>query len=272
MEEASELSVGHWLASGWKTFRRTPRPLVGGAAIIAIVGVLASLILMAKVSILHQVAGYVISYAVCPILGAGLCFLNLRAVRGEPAYVSQILKPFSHFGRVWLTSLLVFLICVGVPTLLLIPSTVLYLMSGLSMHEMEFSPAVVFLVVPMIVLFLKYSLSIYAIMDGDSTAVRAIRQSGRITRGRKGKLFGLLLISFAAGMLTWPFWRGLRHPQHANADILIAVGSLLYVVYVLVVFPWLAAAHDTAYDSLCRAAQEPSAGRQRAIAAHGNVS
>jgi len=162
---------------------------------------------------------------ISPPLTAGWWLLSLRLVRGHPAKLLDILVGFRRFLRVWITFMITTLIALVGLALLLIPG---------------------------IIWFLKYGLSLFVIMDIELNPYQAIKRSAEITKGHKVKLFGLLLIGLVLFVLTWPFAFGLQNIGSSKGNLYVIVGIVPYLVGFLLVAPWLTAAWATAYDTLSK--------------------
>ena len=220
MGEVLPLTLRGWLSRGWRTFKRNPKPIIGGAVIFTAYGFVLRLV----GSVLgNPLVLLPLQFVISPVLMVGWCFLSLRLVRGDDAKSSDIFAAFSRFGRAWLTCFLLFLIVLGGFFLLIIPG---------------------------IIWSLKYGLSVYAVMDRNLSARQSIRFSGKITKGHKGKLFGAGVIGFLLGLLTMPFSFGLQRLGENLGIILVAVGIVPYLVHLLVIIPWMGATGAAAYDSL----------------------
>jgi len=141
-------------------------------------------------------------------------------------WISLVLFPvLVHRGQPWTTFILLWLIILGGCILFIIPG---------------------------IIWSLKYGLSLFAVMDKQMSPRESIRFSGKITKGHKGKLFGVWTIAILLSFLTWPFSSGL---QRQNA-MLIGAGLIPYLVNILVVTPWLGATTAAAYKSLAYKKEE----------------
>ena len=123
------------------------------------------------------------------------------------------------------------------------------------------------LVIPGVIWGVKYGLCGFAVMDKALSAREAIRFSGKITQGYKGKLFSCWLISVVSGQLALPLVLGLQllfsgqelAPPFAelvdekSSHTLVVWGLLLYLANVLVLSPWIGATFASAYNSLAHA-------------------
>jgi uncharacterized membrane protein len=222
MSELLTLTVGGWFSRGWATFKRSPKPIIGGTVIIAIYGLIINVI-----NITIKDFGIWITLPINLVIGlvltVGWLFLCLRIVRGENVNSFNVFDGFSHFGRVWVTYILFTLIIVG---------------------------GLILLVIPGIIWALKYSQSLYAVMDKKLSAREAIRFSGKITKGYKGKLFIAVLIAILLSLLAWPFSFGLQRLGSNYGLILLAVGIVPYLLTILIISPWISATFAAAYDSL----------------------
>jgi len=228
MSEISSLTLGSWLSKGWSTYKRSMNQLIGASIILSAFSLVVGLPALVPGGILITVVGQLV---IAPALIVGWCFLCLRLVRGVDTKTSVVFAGFSNFGAAWVTFFLFFLIVLG---------------------------GFLLLVIPGIIWVLKYGLCLFAVMDKKLTASKAIQLSGRITKGHKGKLFGIYLISSLLSILMLPFSFGLQS-TFLGQDIgstLIVAGFVPYLVGVFVITPWIGASFAAAYDSL--ALQEES--------------
>jgi uncharacterized membrane protein len=241
MSEVPSLSLRSWFSRGWGTFKRSPKEMIGGAAIFSVFFLaFGSLIDFLPGGLLVDLFQLIVLLLVGPVLTVGWNFLCLRLVRGDGAKTSDLFSSFSRFGAVWATSVLVFLIVLGGTILLLIPG---------------------------IIWFLRYSLSLLALMDRRFSVREAMRFSGRITKGHKGRLFIAGLVAFLLSvLLTLPlsFGLGLLEnealasiyveigilPSEDLGPAIVAVGIVPYLVHALVVVPWISATFAAAYEGL----------------------
>ena len=219
MSETFPLTVGSWFSRGWSTYKSKPKQMIGGAVIFSVINL--ALALAGSIP-----GGSLVNTIVSPAITAGWLFLCLRLVRGDDVKISNMFDAFSRFGAVWVTFFLYGLIVVG---------------------------GVILLVIPGIIWALKYGQSLYAVMDKELSAREAIRFSGRITAGHKGKLFGAYFMSFLLGIPAILFSLGLQGSQFLDNNmriIFVAVGLVPCLVTVLVITPWVSATFAAAYDSL----------------------
>ena len=222
MNQVSSLTVGGWFSRGWSAYRTNATPLIGGAVILAVINVVVSLIGKGPAGVLIMLA---FNLVVIPVLSVGWCLLCLKSVRGENAQWSDVFAAFSRFGPAWATFMLLFLIVLG---------------------------GVFLLVVPGIILGLKYGQSMFAVMDRGLSARQAIGYSGKMTQGWKGKLFGMFVVGFLLSLLAYPFSFGLQRLGEGSGATLLAVGIVPFLATVFVITPWLGASYAAAYDSLAQ--------------------
>ena len=171
---------------------------------------------------------------IAPPLIVGYCSLCLKAVRADQPNISNLLAGFSHFGKAWLTYIFCVLIVTGGMFLLVIPG---------------------------IIWAAKYWLSLFAVLDRSLSAQEAIRFSGKVTYGYKGKLLVAGLIGFliVAPFVTPFTWGLILYLQGSDkATILLIVGIVPYLLTLLVISPWLMASWTSAFDSLVARWQESS--------------
>ncbi|MDD5085192.1 MAG: hypothetical protein PHE61_04005 [Candidatus Omnitrophica bacterium] len=229
MEQDASLTVGGWFSRGWSTFKKSPKQLIGGSLILTALGLVLVFIGLVPGGVFVMAA---VQIVVLPVLTVGWCFFCLRIARGESVKVLDVFNAFSCFGRAWTTSILLFLIVLG---------------------------GIVLLIVPGIIWALKYGLCFFAVMDKNLRAREAIRFSGEITKGHKGKLFMLGLIAYLFGLLAYPFYIGIQGLGEDLGPTFVVAGIVPYLVSVLVVTPWIGATAASAYDSLANLSKNTSA-------------
>ena len=222
MSEVSELTLGSWLSCGWSTFKKNPKAIIGGAVILSVFYFILTLISFTPGGSLIMFLG---QFSVGPVLIVGWYFLCFRLVRGDDVKMLDIFSAFSRFGASWATFILLSLIILG---------------------------GCILLIVPGIIWSLKYGLSLFAVMDKQLSARESIGFSGKITKGHKGKLFGLWAMVTLLGFLAWPFSFGLQR----QSGILVRVGIIPYLIHILVITPWLGATFAAAYKSLAYKKEE----------------
>lgn len=227
MSEVVSISLGDWFSRGWGAFKRNPKPLIGGSAILAALYFIISLLYLIPIG---SLAAFVAQIIFSPVLTVGWLFLCLKVVRGNESKASDVFCAFSRFGAAWATFILVMLIVMGGSILLIIPG---------------------------IIWGLKYGLSLFAVMDRNLKATESIKLSGIITKGHKGKLFLYGIVVCLFGLLVWPFSIGLQHIRTGAGPLLLAIGIIPYLLRILVITPWLGATYAAAYDSLVGGQQQP---------------
>lgn len=231
MTEAPSLELGSWFSRGWTTFKTSPKQIIGGAVILSAFYLILALVGLVPGGFIVRLIGL---FVVGPVLRVGWCFLCLRLLRGDSVKSLDIFGAFSCFGTAWVTWFLLFLIVFAGEILLVIPG---------------------------IIWGLKYGLSLFAVMDRRLSAIESIRLSGKITKGHKGKIFGVWIVGLLLALLRLPFAFGLQYLETDSGPILLGVGIIPYLVSVFVITPWLGATLAAAYDSL--AYEEESVGGNR---------
>ncbi len=214
------VTIRGWFSKGWESFRRTPKPLIGGSVIMAVFSLATNLI--GKSPPANTFRLFVI-YIIAPVMGIGWLFLCLKVVRGDKARTVDIFSAFSRFITAWVTSFFLALITIAGSILFIIPG---------------------------VILGLKYGLSLFAVMDRRLSARNALRFSGKITKGYKGKLFWLLFFSFLFNIPAIPFTIGLLYFHSRYGVVWLVAGIIPYVISVVVLTPWLGASYASAYDEI----------------------
>lgn len=228
MNQSSELYIDDLFSRGWKTYKTNFRVLVGVSVMFIIPDILLTL-----------VPGLWLPYFVIgPPLVVGVFFLYLKAVRDEKPNFSVVFAGFSNFGKAWLTVFLYYLIVIGGTFLLVIPG---------------------------IIWGMRYCLSLFAVLDRSLSAREAIRLSGKITYGYKGRLsVMLLMVALMSVLPQMPLGIGLGLLKAGDDKglPLLAIGILPYLIGRMLVSPWAFASWASAYDSLVNRWQQSSMGTQ----------
>lgn len=220
----NSVTLRHWLSSGWRTFTNN----------LLCVGSIAFIYTLLSWS--HRLADYPpygpsIYYCFVFFIQDPFClgwaYVCLRIVRGERPQVADVFIAFRRLGPVLLASLVV--------------------------HSVTVLGLLLF-VVPGIVWGLKYGFSLMVVVDRRYSVIDALRMSAQLTYGYRKKLFGLFVIATAASAACIPWMQSVRNMSHGgDVDFRALIARLTpYVMYCLVVLPWLMCAAATAYDELLR--------------------
>ena len=224
MNEAPLLTIGSWFSRGWNTFKRSPKQIILGSVVIHFF-ILGPILIDRVLGVFWFSVFFV--FAVGPALTVGWYSLCLRLVRGEKAKIIDLFSGFSRFGAAWMTNIRLNLIVIGGMFLFVIPG---------------------------IIGFLKYGMSLFAIMDRQLSAREALGFSGRITKGYKRKLFvvGLIggIISYMLGTLPSYFALQMQPPGDNMVPISWAGILVSSILSILVITPLFGATIAAAYDSL----------------------
>ena len=220
--EKKELELKYWFSHAWYIFKNNLNLMISGA-IIFILFSLAS-------GLLENLSGGLFfrgctALVIAPPLTAGWWFLCLRLARGQSATLSDILAGLFSFSNVWVA-----FVSVG---LLVSAGYLLFLIPG-------------------IIWYLKYHLSLFVIMDKQIKPFKAIKYSGQITYGYKIKLLTIFFISLVGYALRCPFAFYLSRLGSNKAMFYLLVGTIPYLLSSLVLVPWSTAALATAYDALSK--------------------
>ena len=182
----AQLNVGDCVSDGWSVFKKNAGTSIGLVVIFGIISSIGGVI---------PVVNVVVQMIVTPVLSAGLSIFALKSVRGEEGKIDDLFKGFNNFGSFlgayWLYVLIFAAACVpaavgfGVDVAIHggIDNLIPYVTVGFSTVS-----AAVFAVA-----MLRFSMVYYLIIDG-MPVMDAFRESARITRGRSGALFLLVLI------------------------------------------------------------------------------
>lgn len=222
LETDRSLIISGWFARGWETYKKHPRPLIGGAIIVQMFGLISSIsYIAAEWGFLTGIVGFVIA----PVMSVGWFYLSLCALRGEDVHALKIFDAFSRFGTTWGTAVLAGLaVCIGL---------ILFIVPG-------FIIAMMFFAAP------------FAVMDKGTGVIESMRLSCKITKGFKGRLFGLFCLVFLLSLSGTPFIMGIQY----KAPEYIVIGAIPYLAMVLIITPWLGAAYAAAYDGLIKHAEK----------------
>jgi hypothetical protein len=224
MVSLDSLTAKSWLSLGWMTFKSHPVKLVlSGMLLFACQFVWESPIgEIGKVKeyTVLLIGAVAVWWLFWSVLSVGWSFFCLRLVRGRDVPLWAMFDGFRRPGSVVLM-MLCYVLIVGLGCLLL--------------------------VIPGIIWGIKYSQAFFALMDRKIGAIEAIKLSGKITTGYKGKLFILGLIFIPLRLLgTETSSLG----AYMQSRLLIYLGTAFTLAQYCFIYPWLGCAYATAYDGL----------------------
>ena len=214
------MTAKSWLSTGWQTYRKNAAALVlGGLLWFAWDYVCLYLAFISGTRI--PMVDLLVSLPFI-IISVGLCFFCLKLSRGWEVPFSTV---FEVFQRWW-------------------PALVTGILYGSIV-----AAGLILLVVPGIILALKYLLALYALMDRRLSAYEALKLSGRITTGHKGQLFYTGLISYGPALVVGVgafFYPG----AFFQSNFSTCLGMAAFLVIGCVLDPWAACSFAVAYDRL----------------------
>lgn len=224
--DSDNLTLAYWLLNGWQVYKDNLKRILAAAMVFSICG-------WFKWWMGHLPYGAFISQIFAAIVGpalmAGFSFFCLMLVREKPARPQDFLAGFLHFGRVWLTNLLLILIVVA---------------------------GLVLFIVPGIIWGCKYCLGMIIVLDKKLSPVKVIKLSGKVTHGYKAKLLLLSIPAFAFLILQFPLAFILQNPTQDWGYPFVILGLILYLLSNFVVSPWMFVVWATAYDALNKRYEE----------------
>ncbi|MEJ6949690.1 DUF975 family protein [Natronospora cellulosivora (SeqCode)] len=196
-------SIGSWLNEGWNIFLKKP-------GLIIIISIIFSLYQLNLYFSYHHLAlTDLIFFLLTPPIIIGMFYVILKVVRDEPVRLSYWLLSFSMYGKI-LFLYLMFILIIGTASL--------------------------FFLVPGIYLFLKYSMSLFVVIDRDKSAVDSLRFSGKITEGYKGKLFLFNFLAVFVFSLQIPFFSSIPNMYLYKENINVIFLLVVSLIYLFVVF------------------------------------
>ncbi len=205
------VSADGWFRSGWHLFKTRNRVLIGGIAVIIAYSIL---LLLLGYMPGGETIGIIIQFTFGLVLTAGWLNFCLRLVRGETDVSARdIFRPFSNFQSVWLLSISLSLI--------------------IAMGAFLF-------IIPGIYAVLRLGMSIFIVVDKETSLTDSLKFSAKITNGHEGKLlvyYGILLGLY--GLAVFPYLIGMGH-----------LGAFTTSVFNFVITPVLGVTYASAYDSL----------------------
>jgi len=219
------LTLRHWFSSGWRTYKTNLKSAFVVTTIYFIYFWLLKLIIL---YVPHgNLVSLILQIITGPALNSGCMFFCLKLVRRTPVCQKDFLAGFLVFGKIWLTGFLL--------TLITLIGFVLF-------------------IVPGIIWGLKYGQSLISVLDKNLSPLQAIKFSGKITYGYKSKLFVLLITGIASAVvLHLPIqYIGLPNLTCKGLCSFLMVGLVPYLLFFLLVLPWLLIVNMTAYDALSR--------------------
>lgn len=146
--------------------------------------------------------GYLYTLFVVVPVSYGLWYLLLRAVRGERPAVSDLFVPFGRQYWACLKSYLLFIICCAAGFLLFI--------------------------IPGIIVSIRLSFMPFLVVDEEMSALQALKESWRRTRGHSWRIFGLYLLALPVAL----------------------AGLLLLIVGIVPAWLWISLALSAFYASI----------------------
>jgi len=218
--------LGSWLSRGWNTFKNQPKPLILASVIINLIEMPMFFLMAEKLAAVPKWGWVVLAFnmlLLSPVLLIGWCALLLKAVRGSRATVVDLFSGFSRFGPAWGTGILVLLMTYG---------------------------GMLLCIAPGIILWCTYLCSLFAVTDRQLSAAKALRLSAKITKGHRGKLFGVFLIATVPSLIASPLFKAWQSHKEQWGLTPLAIAVVLELITVLIIMPWTCAANASAYDSL----------------------
>lgn len=225
MDESSAVRprLAGWLSRGWAAYTSQPLPLIAASLVLSVVTLPALAPAFPSSPAWLWAAMAVSMLLVYPVLLIGWCALLLKAVRGRPARAADLLSGLSRLGHSWGTGALV---------------TVL-----------EFVGSYL-LVVPGIIVWCVYMCALFAVLDRGLSPGASLALSARISRGHRGKIFGVWCLSSAAAFIWYCALRAGQSNAGGLGRTFYAIALVTLLVDALVVTPWTCAANAIAYDDL----------------------
>jgi len=225
MERNDSLTAKSWLSAGWVTFKTYPEKLILGSLIVSAPYFLFSLLSGAGGAAKHPVGLFAAGLALLligPTLYIGWCYFCLRLTRGVDVPFGAIFDAFRRWGTTWF---------------LLVAVTVVSALGYIA------------LVIPGIILWLRYWLSLFAVMDKQVNGSDAMSLSVKITRGYKWPLFALYIITLIPLILDY----GVGFLASRIESQLLHLKPLITLLASCVISPWVTSSVAVAYDR-CSAA------------------
>ncbi len=192
-----KFQIGQALAWGWAKTKANFWLMVGVALLLVIIGLVPGLLLNRTIW-----SSNLLTWVLGSLVGVGLIKIVLKIYEGKAA-------SFNDFFSLTLNQFLD------------------YLLASLMLMVITFI-GFILLIVPGIIFCLKYQFALYLILDKKLKPWEAIKQSGRITRGHLGLLFGLWLLSI----------------------LITLVGLLVFGIGILVAMPVVLLAQTYVYKKL----------------------
>ena len=217
------MTLRYWFFYGWQIYKRNLKNALVVTTIFFIYAWLLKLIITYAAH--GNLVSLILQIIAGPALNSGIMFFCLKLVRRTPVCQKDFLAGFLVFGKIWLTGFLLTLI-----TLI-----------GFALF-----------IVPGIIWGLKYGLSLISVLDKNFSPLQGIKFSGKITYGYKSKLFVLLITGIASAVvLQLPIhYIGLPTLTCKGLCLFLMVGLVPYLLFFLLVLPWLSIVSMTAYDGL----------------------
>ncbi len=218
-----DLTVWYWFLNGWQVYRKNLKRILATMLVLFIY--LWLLVPVRRLDYGWLIAN-IVNCIIWPALGGGYSFFCLLLVRKEPAKVQDFMAGFSNFWKVWWANFL------------------WYMMAGIG---------VFLFIITGIIWFVKYSFSVINVLDKKLSPLEAIKYSGCITYGYKGKLLVLFVLTFG---ITISFGIAMFHlhsrvnPIGSGAVRFVLLGLIPSFLYHFVILPLAFLSYATAYNAL----------------------
>ncbi len=210
MSREYTVDVSGWFACAWYVMRTRVNMLLRGVAVK-----LLFFLLMGGIGRLSggNALTIILLISVGLVLEVGWLLYCLRLVRGEEVSLTVMFEPFSRFGQVWFTYILIQIMIVAGLFLLIIPG--LYLIA-------------------------RFGMGILTVADRKLPIEQTLEFTSRITKGHR---LQILLLHLITGILSITV---LLSGQLYGGNI----EAITFLVYQFVLAPLLGTVFAAAYDSL----------------------
>ena len=229
---AARSNLAGWLSRGWAAYTSQPAPLIAASLVLSVVTLPVLVPVLPSPPAWAWAAMAFSMLLIYPVLLIGWCALLLKAVRGRPAHVADLLSSLPRLGPSWGTGVLV---------------TVLTFVGSL-------------LIVPGILVWCAYMCALFAVLDRGLSPGESLALSARISKGHRGRIFGVWCLSSAAGFIWFYALRAGQSNAGGLGRTLYAIGLITLLVDAVVVTPWTCAANAVAYDDLMLLADAAAVG------------
>lgn len=258
MEEIIYLDTLSWFKMAWKTYIGNFKKIIISTLIITIIPTINILInpfysqMSKNTNDVIDIIFFFSNILLLP-LTIGCFYLFLKMVRHEHIKILNIFDGFRYFGTTLINGILLGEI--------INPILFIYFFFafsplgegelGVGSSNLAMIGCIPFFIYS-IVLYLKYKLSSFAILDKLMGISKSLSFSGKITFRYKNKLFFILLVEILSNLLQVPILKNFDNISPNFKILSLLIGIFSYLIYIFVFFPLVNISFAVAYHNLTK--------------------